>query len=280
MDSAILRKCVLCLCFSLVLLACFISRVNPLVGVYYRYLIISTAVFYLVCSLALPLIITGLKKQKLPWAVGLLIVTLFVGGQQRQRNNPFEMYRDSLNLLSQHPYVKFARNLQKRIPKPDEVTLMFGDAGAIPYFFNCKFLDINGLTEPFLARSFREGEKRRVKVSDYVQGNNVDLAVLAVEGAGLNLQKDSQRLPHGPLSDPSEYRYFLERQKENGFVYVGTLHTDEYDLHFGANSHSPNFNNLKNVLEQYISEGNGYFIKSDLVVQFTGGDVTFKNSKG
>jgi len=263
------------ICSALTML--FICRVNPLVGYHFRYLIIITATLYLWLSLAGSIIVSRIN-----WAGEVLSLLflgiLFYGHSQKYRSDPRHLYQESINQNDTYPYIRFAKFFQKEVKSPREVTMLFGDAGAIPYYFDCRFIDINGLTEPFLAKLFREKKDRAVKVSDYTKNQKVDLAVLAVENSSMSPRKvDSQYLPHGPLADPKEYRIWLNEQKKEGFVYGGTVFGIDYDLHFGLRTHSTHFRELKGVLEKYIVQGNGRFLPHDLVIEFTDGNVTFQN---
>jgi hypothetical protein len=256
-------------------LVLFILKVEPIQGYSQRYLTIATICLYLIGSMFFTLLLPS--KRVVEYAVlSISVFVLFAGGQQRYRLNPVALYRESIQKLNQDPYVALGKYLQKMVKNPKNVSLMFGDAGSIPYFFDCKFFDINGLTEPYLARMFK-AEKRHEKVSDYISSKKLDMAVLAVENQWINLSKDSQRLPQGPLKTPQEYAHFLRKMKRDGFVYAGTIHAAAYDLHFGVNKRSPNFSDLKNILSKYMNQGKGFIKDSDLRVEFSDGDVVFEN---
>ena len=96
--------------------------------------------------------------------------------------------------------------------------MVFGDAGAIPYFFNCQFIDINGLTEPILASAFNK-PGRADFVSTYITRLEPDLVVLA---SHVEIGKDPT-LSHGPLDTPEQYRFFLNRLSEQQYYYVGSI---------------------------------------------------------
>ncbi|MFM8269631.1 MAG: hypothetical protein ACKN9V_05520, partial [Pseudomonadota bacterium] len=245
-------------------LVAFIVKVNPIQGYLQRYLTVGTLVSYLVGSIFFVFIIPRLRIIQL-LMTSIVVIILFGGVRQRQRSNPLALYQETRRQLDGDPYVAFGKYLQKHIKKPEEVSLMFGDAGSIPYFFNCKFIDINGLTEPYLAKLFRDPKKSE-KVAQYISNQKLDMAVLAVENNWINLKKDSQSLPQGPLNKPREYAYLLRRMKADGFVYGGTLHASSYDLHFGLNRQSPRFSELKKVLSDYISTGKGFVKESSLIV--------------
>lgn len=255
----------------------FVCWVNPLVGYHFRYLILVTTACYFLITLGIWRFV--LQASALgEVSIGVALVMLFFGGPQKYRSDPRHLYNESLAQDEGHPYVRIAKYFQSEVKTPQSITVLFGDAGAIPYYFDCKFIDINGLTEPFLAKMFKEKKDRAIKVSDYTKGQSVDLAVLAVENSSMHpKKKDSQFLPHGPLNDPKEYRYWLKRQKEDGFVYAGTVFGESYDLHFGLRRNSPHFDELDSVLSKYIRLGNGRFLSSDFIVEFSDGNIIFEN---
>lgn len=253
----------------------FISKVNPIQGYMQRYLIVCTILAYLTIAVFLSLVLS--KSQRFGATLALVIaISLYGGIRQRQRSSPMALYKDTLKEMRSDAYVELAQYLQKKIRNPAEVSLMFGDAGAIPYFFDCKFVDINGLTEPFLARMFKDKD-RKLKVARYVSEQKVDIAVLAVENDWINLKRDSQRLPQGPLSKPEEYAFLLRQMKKDGFVYAGTVHYPAYELHFGINKNSPRVDELKKVLLDYVNLEKGFVKKGPLRIQFSDGDVIFEN---
>jgi hypothetical protein len=274
-ENSVLKRA--CVGFLLMLgaLMLFILKVEPIQGYSQRYLTMGTISLYLIVSMLFALVIPS--KRVVEYAVlAISVFALFSGGQQRYRKNPLALYRESIDQMNRDPYVALSRYLQKNIGKPKDISLMFGDAGSIPYFFDCKFIDINGLTEPYIAKMFSV-KKREEKVADYISSKKLDMAVLAVENQWINLSKDSQRLPQGPLKTPKEYAHLLRKMKKDGFAYAGTIHAAVYDLHFGLNKNSASFAELQKVLSDYIALGKGSIKDSDLHVEFTDGDVVFEN---
>jgi len=274
-NNSLLKKTGLAGVLMFIGLAMFILRIEPIQGYFQRYLTIATLGMYLVGASLFALIIPARKSVNILFAV-VMITVLFSGVKQKQRSSPFLLHREVLKQLESNPYVMLGRYLQKNVEHPEEISLMFGDAGSIPYFFDCKFVDINGLTEPAIAKMFKGGQ-RKEKVTEYVSRQKLDMAVLAVENKWLNLGKDSQRLPQGPLKSAGEYAHLLRQMRKDGFVYAGTIHASDYELHFGLNRNSPRFSDLKQVLSEYISMGTGFVKETDLVLEFSTGNLRFEN---
>lgn len=265
------------LVFSGVGMVLFVLKIDPIQGYLQRYLTLITVFVYLGISLSV-VTLFGRRSLLRIGVAALIVFILFGGSRQKLRSNPVALFKETEEQMERDPYAHFARFLQNHVRRPDEITLMFGDAGSIPYFFDCKFIDINGLTEPYLARMFR-AQDREKKVIEYVKSQKVDMAVLAVESNWMNLTKDSQKLPQGPLSKANEYAALLRQMKADGFVYAGSIHSPAYDVHFGLNKFSSKFDELNEVLGDYISTSKGFIKDSHLQVEFSSGDVVFENSR-
>jgi len=269
------KKTLVGLVLTLIALILFVLKIEPIQGYLQRYLTLGTIIVYLLASSLFALVIPTRKTVEACFIL-FVVVVLFSGFQQRYRINPLALYQESIAQMNQDTYVTLGRFLQAHVKNPQEVSLMFGDAGSIPYFFDSKFIDINGLTEPEIARMFK-AKNRKEKVATYISNQKLDMAVLAVENSWINLSKDSQHLPQGPLKSPREYAHLLRKMRKDGFAYAGTIHAPSYDLHFGLNKHSENFADLKKVLLEYMGQGRGFVKDSDLRVEFSDGDVIFEN---
>ena len=86
-------------------------------------------------------------------------------------------------------------------PTSKSWTLVFGDAGVFPYVLGSRFVDANGLTEPYLARLFREpnGPEKARKFADYVLSWQPDIIIVAFgeadDGRWVSIHND-----HSPIS--------------------------------------------------------------------------------
>lgn len=277
-NHLLIKKAAICSLLSFFCLIIFVSKVNPIQGYFHRYLTLGTFLIYLGGSSIFMGVMNWSKRLQYPF-VFFILMALFAGGHQKQRKFPWSLFNETIDQIESDPYLSLGSFLQNHVSKPEEITLMFGDAGSIPYAFDCKFVDINGLTEPYLAKMFRASD-RRGKVTDYILRNKIDLAVIAVEAPWMNLSIDSQKTPQGPLSKPNEYAYLLRKMKKEGFVYAGSIHSPAYDVHFGLNTKSPRFKDLQNALFEYRRTGKAFLKGSELKVEFSDGDIVFNTFDG
>jgi len=258
--------CVFC---TLTLILLFISRVNPLVGYHFRYFILFSTLVYLTGTFSLTVLANKyVVIHKATLVVFFIFLTPFVFFK-RIRTNPFKIYHDSLQSINEHFYVRLGKHFQKTITNPREIKLVFGDAGAIPYYFDCQFIDINGLTEPLLARAFNKKDRANI-VTSYITGLKPDLVVLASHS---EISADPT-LSHGPLNTPEQLRTLLSGLRNQDFFYVGSINS-YYDLHFGVRKSSTRFKDIVSSLDSYIRQGNGYFLPTDLTIPFSSGNLVF-----
>ncbi|WP_300691373.1 hypothetical protein [Chryseobacterium sp.] len=255
------------ICFLTIL---FFLKSNPLIGIYFRYLINVIGIIYILLSFSIVQIFSN-KKGILIAAIAILQIGKT---SANVRNNIFTFIPDTETKINQHKYIQIGKYFNKNIKNPGEIYFAFGDAGAIPYSFDCKFIDMNGLSEPYLARlvKIRNSQLKTQLYINYFEKYKPDIIVI------LNGEENHKNpaLLHGPLQRPDEYRSFLKNLSENGYLYGGTIQA-AYKLHFALNKNSKNFEELSNVLQKYsqyenLSDHNGKFI-----VNFDSGNIEFNS---
>ena len=174
---------------------------------------------------------------------------------------------------AQHEYIRLGEFLRNRIPDIEELTLVFGDAGVFPYVLGSRFVDANGLTEPYLARLFREpnGPEKARKFADYVLSWQPDIIIFAFgdadDGRWESLDND-----HSPFQGPTPMAVF-RAYRDYGVGYVCTAHA-YYDLHFGVRQTSKYFEPASKALLEYCGQ-NGLVLDDGLTVTLDGEEVHF-----
>jgi hypothetical protein len=170
--------------------------------------------------------------------------------------------------------------LRENLPDPESVTVVFGDAGCVPYAAHCRFIDSNGLTEPFIARLFREehGAEKAAVYVDYVMRWDPDLIILGWGEINNEIFYIEPNL-HGPFLDDPRIEVW-QHFRDHGFGYLCSLDLSRspgyYDLHFGARPDSPSFDDLAPAMRDYCARRGGYTL-SRLTVRdhHAGRAVTF-----
>ncbi|WP_276733095.1 hypothetical protein [Chryseobacterium carnipullorum] len=255
------------ICFVTIL---FFLKSNPLIGVHFRYLINIMGMIYILMSF---IIIQIFSNKRGVLLAGIAI--LQIGKTSANvRNNIFSFIPDTETQINQHKYIQLGKYFNENIKNPGDIYFAFGDAGAIPYSFSCKFIDLNGLSEPYLAKLV-SNKNSSLKTELYIRYLNKYKPDIIVILNGEENQKNPVLL-HGPLQKPNEYRSFLKNLSENGYLYGGTIKA-YYKLHIALNKNSKNFEELSNVLKKYsqyenISDHNGRFI-----INFDIGNIQFNS---
>lgn len=249
----------------------FFFKSNPLIGNYFRYLINVIGLIYILISFIIVQIFTG-KKIILLSIIGVL---LLCKTSLEPKNNMFSFVSDTKKQIEQHKYIKLGNYFNKTIKNPNEIYFAFGDAGAIPYSFDCNFIDMNGLSEPYIAKLVRN-KNSRLKTELYIsyfEKYHPDIVVIL---CGEQNQRNPN-LPHGPLQDAKEYRLFLKTLSENGYEYGGSIDA-YYELHFAINKNSKNFNQLSNALRNYSEYKNTSAQNGKFIVNFDSGNIQFNST--
>lgn len=174
--------------------------------------------------------------------------------------------------FDEHLYVRFGRFLKNHLHEPQNTTLVFGDAGCTPYASGVKFIDSNGLTEPYVAHLFKIKDKSQVSkmYTDYVLSFNPDIIVI---GIGANDSNSplfaNEHSPFGISPQLSEY----DTYRNAGFVYLCSVQA-YYDLHLAVRPRSPQFAQVVPTLREYC-HNNGYTLKDGITKIWQGNTVHF-----
>lgn len=264
------KSIIICLYTTCAITILFFLKSNPLIGVYFRYLINIIGLIYILLSF----IIVRIFINKKSILIAIIAISLIGKTSMNLRNNIFSFILKVDKQIDEHPYIQLGKYLTKHITSPHEVCFAFGDAGAIPYSFDCKFIDMNGLSEPYLARLVKANNsslKTKLYIK-YFEKYRPDIIVILT---GDENHKDPT-LPHGPLQHPDEYRTFLKNLSENGYIYGGTIKA-KYKLHIALNKNSKKFEELKNALKKYSEYENLSKQDGKFTVRFDAGNIQFNN---
>lgn len=176
--------------------------------------------------------------------------------------------------VEQHHYVRFGRFLREKLPNHEGITVVFGDAGAIPYEFQCRFIDANGLTEPYVARLFQEKDPdvRAAKYARYILEQEPDIIVLNFGDLerDLSVIRPNLQSPFGREMRLAVWEAF----KNDGFRYLVSLPM-YYDLHIGVNPRSPYIGPIAKALDAYALANGGYRNPGGLTVSLKNQKVHF-----
>ena len=258
---------------------------EPIVGYAYRYLVdfyvflyllVAAGVAYLL-SVAVPrvetrvvyarAIVTGVVS--ILWIASIAVRdTGAVSVVERLR-----LYTRAQESTAQHHYIRIGEFLRDRIPDIEKLTLVFGDAGVFPYVLGSRFVDANGLTEPYLARLFREpnGPEKARKFADYVLSWQPDIIIVAFGGTD-DGRWESQANIHSPFLGPTPISVF-RAYRGYGIGYVCTV-SAYYNLHFGVRRTSKHFTPATEALLEYCGQ-NGHILNDGLTVTLGGEEVHF-----
>ena len=258
---------------------------EPLIGYAYRYLVNFYVFLYLIVAVgaAYLLSLVNLRiERRFVYAGAIATVVVSVlwaasitasdtgAGSLVER---LRLYRQAEETTAQHEYIRIGEFLRDRIPDIEELTFVFGDAGVFPYVLGSRFVDANGLTEPYLARLFREpdGPDKARKFSDYVLSWQPDIIIVAF-GEADNGRWESRVNIQSPFLGPTPMSVF-RAYRDYGVGYVCTVHT-YYDLHFGVRQTSKYFEPASAALLEYCGQ-NGLVLDDGLTVTLDGEAVHF-----
>ena len=257
----------------------------PIVGYAYRYLVnfyvflyllVAAGIAYLL-SVATPrierrvvyagAIVTGVVAVL--WAASIAASDTRAGSVVER----LRLYTQAEETTAEHEYVRIGEFLRDRIPDIEELTFVFGDAGVFPYVLGSRFVDANGLTEPYLARLFREpnGPEKAGMFADYVLSWQPDIIILAFGGTD-NGRWESLDNIHSPFLGPTPMSVF-RAYRDYGIGYVCTARA-YYNLHFGVRQTSKHFEPASTALLEYCGQ-NGLVLDDGLTVTLDGEEVYF-----
>lgn len=273
------------------------ARVVPLVGFAHRFLVAPIFLVLALLALAATARLEELaalgatwprRARKLAtWLAALLLVAgCYRFGLRRALRHPdrLDIAARARTAFEEHAYVQFGTHLARTLRAPERATMVFGDTGCIPYASGTRFLDTNGLTEPYLARLFRETDPDRLisRFSDHVLSARPDIVALEVQGGkqrgrvtGGVLRLPASQNVHSPLGRLPSDLPFKRRLAAAGVHYFCTLKMSVYDIHLGVRPGSPAFADATAALRSFCSGPGGYFVDGDLVVHDASGEVRF-----
>ena len=259
---------------------------EPLVGYAYRYLVNFYVFLYLIVAVgaAYLLSLVTLRIERRVMYAGAIVtgvVSMLWAGSIAAADTGagtvverLRLYTKAEETTAQHGYIRLGEFLRDRIPDIEELTLVFGDAGVFPYVLGSRFVDANGLTEPYLARLFREpnGPEKARKFADYVLSWQPDIIIVAFGEAddGRWVSRDNI---HSPFLGPTPMSVF-RAYRDYGVGYVCTAHAAYYDLHFGVRQTSKYFEPASAALLEYCGK-NGLVLDDGLAVTLDGEEVHF-----
>jgi hypothetical protein len=242
--------------------------VNPIVGYGYRFLVLLLLLTKLVPIWAGSLVIESLSRQagarigrteSISAVAFVLGLFAFAIPDLLYPDRKFDesLYVRAENGMANHLYLAFGSRLKNYMDAPEKAVLVFGDAGGVPYALGSIFIDLNGLTEPAIARMVEisnEAEKRAA-YNDYILSHDPDIVVAYYGGMRLDGVVVASASEHDPLNEPN-IDYFVRLQQE-GFRYACSLPL-YYELHFALNPNSPNFRDVKPALMKVCDDMGGY----------------------
>jgi hypothetical protein len=269
------------LCGISVFIVLFFARVEPLVGYHFRFLMIPTFIIYITLLMAIVWWVSQIVQHKnqttlMPRLYNLiaLFITIFtIMSLSRQfiQQDDFNLwdglniYNKSLKASDSQIYLQLAEHLNQSLANPESISILFGDAGAIPYVFRGIFIDFNGLTEPPIAHLFtlEDGEEKTRQFTDYILAQKPDIVFL---GWG-NVQDGRWATPknnHSPFVQPIPMDLF-QSYYDFGFRYVCTAYSNYYEIHLGVWINSPYYADIADALISYC-QINGYTLPDGITI--------------
>ena len=258
---------------------------DPLIGYAYRYLVNFYVFLYLIVAVGaayLLSLVTPRIERRVVYAGAIVtgVVSMLWAGSIAAADTGagslverLRLYTEAEESTAQHEYIRLGEFLRDRIANIEELTFVFGDAGVFPYVLGSRFVDANGLTEPYLARLFREpnGPDKARKFADYVLSWQPDIIIVAFDeaddGRWVSIGNN-----HSPFLGPTPMSVF-RAYRDYGVGYVCTVHT-YYDLHFGVRQTSKYFEPASAALLEYCGQ-NGLVFDDGLTVTLDGEEVHF-----
>jgi hypothetical protein len=237
--------------------------VLPMVGYGFRHIYLALVILYGLVILGGGKLFMLLVKNK-GWQRGLfrgviLVLSVILLIQSLPLSwDRLRLYQRAEQATADFYYVKLGRYLRNKLPRHRQLTLVYGDAGALPYELRCRFIDTQGLSEPAIAQLFGEPDSRAKadRFADHILQQAPDLLIIAGDTA------EDGRVPHAITQhDPfrairrwghydSEKLWAYERFRQAGFKYVGSASGYFYQLHFLLREGSPQEAELQAAIRQ------------------------------
>jgi hypothetical protein len=270
----------------------FFTRTEPIVGYGYRFLMIPTFLTYISFLILMILfivsIINRLKQIIVIQSFFNYVHYMILGGLIVLSANNMHPLKDDGDLLEEiniyhkalvatenQTYIKFGNHLNEHLDSPETATLVFGDAGALPYAFEGRFIDFNGLVEPYIARLFSmpDGQEKTQLFTDYILSQNPDIIFLgwrATNNGRWALPINSNSPFKGNL--PIE---LFQSLHDYGIRYSCSLKSDYYDIHIGIWLDSPQYDSLVEATFSFCAI-HGYVLLDGITAIGEGIEVKFE----
>lgn len=261
----------------------FFARTQPLVGYSYRFFMTPIFILYITISFMGIWSILRLSnrfhlKQYVPAFYSIVLVGLILSSITNINNfiatqNPNLSLLEHINIYAKgqqaqdnQTYLDFGYYLNTALDNPKDVTLVFGDAGAIPYAFDGKFIDSNGLAETPIAHLFSkpDGAEKTRLFTDYILSQNPDMVVLGWNKLDDNGYWEIPLNIHSPFRNPSPIALY-QSFYDYGIRYGCSIYSNYYDIHIGVRLTSPHYESIVNALSNYC-QTNGYILPDGFIV--------------
>ncbi len=183
----------------------FYSQSAPLSNWYHRFLIMPTWAICVALAFGAVLVASYVKGRVLKgrlarqWHVylSLILIGATIVSAPKIANGNF--YQRVSEVVQEDSYIQIGNYWRSQLADPNSLTLVFNDAGIIPYVLPSRFIDRQGLTEPPIAHLFRlpDGEEKTERFLAHVLGNQPDIIV----DYWFEQRKEGQRLIVTPKID-------------------------------------------------------------------------------
>lgn len=233
----------------------FVMETTPIVGFFMRYVVFANFLLCAVAALAFTFVIHALKKTPLRILMHFSLLSLVF---------PFLYYAFYTKIPDVYSdnYEKIGKTLQKNFKNPSQINFSAGDAGAIQYYFEGNFIDFNGLTEPKIAKLFKEKHNANHATQDsliaYLNSQKTDFIIYQCNTKiqEISVGFDYRDNPHTPLTLAKTFD-FIKKLKLNAYEYYGTSTRTgrfPYDLVYLVNKKSDNYQEIKQCLNLLIDK--------------------------
>ncbi|MCS6872958.1 MAG: hypothetical protein NZ571_16055, partial [Anaerolineae bacterium] len=169
----------------------FYTQVAPLSDYKYRFLVGATWVVYIASSVTAGLcmlkvfeyiagsIDSGAKLAER--TVGIFFIFLFTSFTVLAFSSPnLDKNFSSISIsIQRHPYALVSSPWSAKLRNPNAITMVYTEAGLMPYTLQTRYVDVQGLTEPFIARLFTmpDGDEKTKLFTQHVLSNHPDVVL-------------------------------------------------------------------------------------------------------
>ena len=258
----------------------FFLNVIPIVGYAYRFCINYIVILYIFLSywtakgIHSALSFFFRKPELVGTASLLFLLCAMIGGWLWQRGPiapDWNIHRRAKEVMNRQFYVQLGEFLKSRLAEPENATLVYGEAGTLPYAAHLKFVDNNGLTEPYIARLYGvEDPQERVQLfTEYVLGWEPDVIAFGGSSTGRIRKRPKISRPFNDLHIFSAYR-------DHGYMYLCSMykgiigktrnpHRETHDMHFLMRAGTQQHETLRSALLEF-AQAHGYVLPEGLVL--------------